>query len=108
MNWKNLLILIILLILFFIIIEITKLNTRGNCAKPYIEYRYVPRSFKDEQEEPVSIEDIFGVMFSKPSPWMISRGINQSGRQHLINTGFVGREFKVDDKTFGEKVKLKY
>jgi len=106
MNWKNLLILIILLILILIGIEITKVNTRSKCQKPIIEYRYVPRSFKDEQQEPVSIEDIFGVMFSKPSPWMISRGINASGRQVLLNTGFRNREFKVNGKTFGERPKI--
>lgn len=101
MNWKNLSILIILLIIFLIITEIIKFQTMRKCPKPVIEYRYVPRSFKHEQEEPVSIEDIFGVMFSKPSPWMIINGINATGRQ--INTGFKGREFKVNDKTFGER-----
>jgi hypothetical protein len=101
MNWKNLFILIILIIIFFIVIEITKINTKKQCPLPVIEYRYVPRTFKDEQEEPVSIEDIFGVMFSKPSPWMISRGIRATGRQ--VDTGFGGREFKVGEKTFGER-----
>jgi hypothetical protein len=106
MNWQNLLILMILLILFLIIIEITRLNTYKKCPKPIIEYRYIPRTFKDEQEEPISIEDIFGIMFSKPSPWMISRGINNTGRQHLINTSFTNREFKIDGKTFGKRSKL--
>jgi len=105
MNWKNLLIIIIIFILFLIVIELTQLNTKKKCPKPLIEYRYVPRSFKDEQEEPVSIEDIFGIMFSKPSPWMISRGINATGRQMLINTGFTGREMIVDKKKFGERQK---
>jgi len=103
MNWQNLLIIIILLILFLIVIELTRLNTSKKCPKPIIEYRYVPRSFKDEQEEPVSIEDIFGIMFSRPSPWMISHGINENGRQALVNTGFTNREFKVDDKIFGAR-----
>ena len=103
MNWKNLMTILILLIIFLITIEITKINTKRSCPLPVIEYRYVPRSFKDEQEQPVSIEDIFGVMFSKPSPWMVSRGIRETGRQ--IDTGFKGREFKVGNKTFGEKPK---
>jgi hypothetical protein len=105
MNFKNLFVLIIIFILFLIVIELTRLNTRKKCPQPIIEYRYVPRSFKDEQEQPVSIEDIFGIMFSKPSPWMISRGINETGRQQLINTGFIGREMIVDKNKFGERPK---
>ena len=101
MNWQNLFILIILLILSLIIIEIIKLNTLKKCPKPVIEYRYVPRSFREEQEQPVSIDDIFGIMFSKPSPWMISRGIRETGRQ--INRELKNTDFKVNGKTFGER-----
>lgn len=39
---------------------------------PRVEYRYIPRTFKEEQEEPVKVSEIFEDMFSKPNVWPIS------------------------------------
>ena len=69
-----------------------RLNTMKKCPKPYIEYRYVPRSFKEEQNERVPIEDIFNKMFAYPSPWMISKGIGITDKR---DTGLGGRKLKV-------------
>lgn len=65
----------------------------SKCPKPFIQYKYIPRSFKDEQEEPVPIVDIFNSMFSQPSPWMMSRGIGLTDRR---NTTLAGRQMKAD------------
>ncbi len=92
MNIQKLIGLIILIVLLFIGYEIIRLNTLKKCPKPYIEYRYVPRSFKDEQDEPVPIDDIFNKMFAKPSPWMMSRGIGLNDRR---DTGLANRKMKV-------------
>jgi hypothetical protein len=81
MNFQKLIGLIIGIIILLIIYEMIRLNTIKKCPKPYIEYRYVPRSFKDEQDEPVPIADIFNKMFSKPSPWMMSKGIGINDRR---------------------------
>jgi len=102
MNWKNLMILIFLIIIILIIIEVTKLTTERKCQTPTIEYRHIPQTFKDEQEQQVSIDDIFGIMFSKPSPWMITRGIRENGRQ--LDTSLGGRDFTFDNKKFGKEV----
>ena len=92
MNWINLVIIMIIIIIILIGYEFVKYNTLKQCPKPVIEYRYVPRSFKDEQEERVPIEDIFKKMFANPSPWMISRGIGLTDKR---DTGLAGRELKI-------------
>lgn len=81
MNTQKLFGLIILIILLFIIYEIVRIRTLHKCPKPSIEYRYVPRSFKDEQEEPIPIDDIFNKMFANSSPWMVSKGISLTKRR---------------------------
>jgi len=91
MNINKLMITIILILVALIIYQIIKQTTLKQCPKPHVEYKYVPRSFRDEQEEPVSIEEIFNKMFAKPSPWMMSRGIGLTDRR---NTSLIGREFR--------------
>jgi hypothetical protein len=92
MNFQKIIGLIIGIILLLIIYEIIRIGTLKKCPKPYIEYRYVPRSFKDEQDEPVPIADIFNKMFAKPSPWMMSRGIGINDRR---DTGLANKKMKV-------------
>jgi hypothetical protein len=92
MDFQRLVILIIGIIILLIIYEIIRLRTMTKCPKPYIEYRYVPRSFKDEQDEPVPLDDIFNKMFAKPSPWMMSRGIGTNDRR---DTGLANKKMKV-------------
>ena len=92
MKWKNLFILFMFVIIALIIYEVVRLRTLKQCPKPIIQYRYVPRSFKDEQDEPIPVEDIFGKMFSHPSPWMISRSIGLTDKR---DTGLGGRKIKI-------------
>ena len=64
-------ILILLLIGFFlIVIDTTKMYYK--CPPNKIEYRYIPRSFEDEQNSIIPIKTIFGKMFDNPSPWINS------------------------------------
>lgn len=88
MNLKNLLIIIIVAILIKIIFELHRFNVLKTCPKPYTEYRYVPRTFKEQQDNPVPLEDIFDSMFAKPSPWMMSQGI---GARDRLDTKLKGR-----------------
>lgn len=76
------------IVLIFIVYEIIRIKTFNQCPKPYVDYRYVPRTFKDEQNEPIPIDDIFNSMFAKPSPWMMSRGI---GARSRLDTRLDGR-----------------
>lgn len=88
MKSQKIIIIIIVIIIAIITYEIIRLKTITKCPKPIIEYRYVPRTFKDEQNEPIPIDDIFSAMFAKPSPWMMSRGI---GARSRLDTKLDGR-----------------
>jgi hypothetical protein len=72
---NNILLFLIYFIVILVVIELVKLNTLTKCPKPLIEYKYIPRTFQEEQEEPVIIQDLFSDMFNKSSPWMLSRNI---------------------------------
>ena len=36
------------------------------------EFKFIPRSFKEEQESPVPLMDIYSKLFNDPSPWVNS------------------------------------
>ena len=66
MNSIALLILIIGII--FIIVGYNKSTEK--CPSPKIEYRYIPRTFYDEQVSPVNVKDIFGDLFEGEDSWL--------------------------------------
>jgi len=47
-------------------------NNRNNNNKqhPKIIYKYVPRTFEEEQEDRASIDQMFSKMFNRPSVWV--------------------------------------
>lgn len=69
-NIKLLFIFILLLAGVFIIIDVTKMYYK--CPLNKIEYRYIPRSFSDEQDQMIPVKSIYGKMFENPSPWINS------------------------------------
>lgn len=69
-NMELLLALILIFAGIFIVIDVTKMYYK--CPPNKIEYRYIPRSFNDEQDNIVPIKSIFGKMFENPSPWVNS------------------------------------
>ena len=52
----------------FITIGYVKTNMR--CPPPVIKYQYIPRTFEEEQNNPVPLMSVYGTMFDKNSPWM--------------------------------------
>ena len=50
------------------------ITSRQVCPPPKVEYRYVPRTFVEEQQEPVPVTQIFAKMFVEPSPWIRHSG----------------------------------
>jgi len=40
------------------------------CPPPRVEYRYIPRTFEDEQNDPVKVTKLFRNMFEEPTPWI--------------------------------------
>ena len=69
---KGILIIFLIFGIILIIIEVTKLDSCQN-VKSKVIYKYIPRSFEEEQNEPVYPSTVFATMFSSPSQW--DRGI---------------------------------
>lgn len=68
----------LLLILLFIGILFTSIGyvkSENSCPAPIIEYRYIPRTFQEEQDNPTKVTEIFGTMFDNQSPWISDRTI---------------------------------
>lgn len=63
---------IVLLLLFvgIIILVIGYVNQLKKCPPPKVEYRYIPRTFTDEQNDPVRVSQLFRNMFEEPTPWL--------------------------------------
>ena len=62
-----------------------------NQQKETIIYRYIPRSLREEQEEPVYVSDIFEKMFSQQFPWVSSSQDLDVRKVEAINKYFVSQ-----------------
>ena len=62
---------LILLLLFIGILFTSVGYTKSlySCPSPIVEYRYVPRTFQEEQNNPTKVSTIFQTMFENSSPW---------------------------------------
>lgn len=56
----------IIIFIGLIIVYIAYDNGNKVC-KPTIEYRFIPRTFQEQQENPVKVSDIFIDMFNAPN-----------------------------------------
>lgn len=73
----------------FIIIELVR--TQQKCPKQEIIYRYIPRSFDEEQLEPVYVTDIFKTMFTQETPWIGNVNDLDTRKREAINQYFVSQ-----------------
>jgi len=39
------------------------------CPPPKVVYKYIPKTFEEEQNNPVKVSQIFADMFEEPTPW---------------------------------------
>lgn len=67
-NIKTIMVIITVFGILLIIIDLAKMTK--SCPPDKIIYRFVPRTFKEDQDSPIPIKDIFGSMFDNPSPWI--------------------------------------
>ena len=83
--------LLILLIVGIVLITISLARSAKECPKPQTIYRYVPRTFDEEQDQPVYPSQIFATMFTSPEPYI--RGIyNYDNRkQELVNEFYISQ-----------------
>lgn len=62
--------LLVLLLTGFVFIAIGFVKANRNCPPRKVEYRFVPRTFVEEQESPVPVTDIFAKMFFESTPFI--------------------------------------
>lgn len=53
-----------------ILVVIGYVQSENRCPPPRVEFRYVPRTFEQEQSVPTPILSVFGNMFANRDPWM--------------------------------------
>lgn len=85
---------LILLIIFFLGILSMAISIAKNsqvCQNEKIIYKYIPRTFEEEQNEPVFVSDIFRTMFSQQSPWVRSMNAIDTRKNEAINKYFISQ-----------------
>jgi len=86
-SYRSILTLVIFIAIIFITIAILRSNYQ--CPKQKVVYRYLPRTFEQEQSEPVYVSDIFNTMFSQPSVWTTSINQLDADKTDSINKYFI-------------------
>jgi hypothetical protein len=89
MKYKEILIFLLFLGIIFVIVDIIKATYK--CKKEKVIYRFLPRTFEEEMENPVSVTDMFATMFSQPSPWIGSIGTYKKKKQESVNKYFISQ-----------------
>lgn len=88
---KAVIILIIFLGILFVTIEVTKIKAGLYAKEDRVIYRYIPRTFEEEQLDPIPVSDIFETLFSQPSPWLGSIRTYDRRKQENVNQYFVNQ-----------------
>jgi hypothetical protein len=87
--FNNILIILMIVGLVCAVVSLTKeLSTQ---PEQIIEYKYIPRTFQEEQDNPVYVSDIFKDMFDKPSPWVASINNIDYQKKQEINNFFISQ-----------------
>lgn len=71
-------------------IAIGYVNQLRKCLPSKIEYRYIPRTFQQDQDDPVKVSELYHTMFTEPTPWI--RGVvDTSSRLSEANRYFISQ-----------------
>ena len=71
---KNIFLIFIFIGILMIIVDYVKKSTESKCPQNKIIYKYIPRSFKEQQEDPIMVSEVFDDLFKQPTPWISSIG----------------------------------
>jgi hypothetical protein len=82
---------IILIFIGILCVTISIVKHEQQCPQNQIIYKYIPRTFDEEQDEPVYVSDIFATMFSQQSPWIKSLTDVDFRRTEAINKYFASQ-----------------
>ena len=89
--YKPIILMFIFMGILFVAIDITRIKSGTSDKAAQIEYRYIPRTFEEEQNDPLYVSEIFETMFSQPSPWILSVRDYDQRKQEQINAYFVSQ-----------------
>lgn len=87
--YRTIIILIFMVGLTFIMAGIAKNKLMPPETYDKIIYRYIPRTFEEEQRDPPLVSDIFETMFSQPDPWVTSMRYYDVRKQENVNKYFI-------------------
>lgn len=75
---------ILLLLIGIILVAVGYVKSNQSCPPPVVEFRYVPKSFEQEQDVPTPVLSLFGKMFENSSPWMTTQGYTSNWNERKI------------------------
>lgn len=86
---KYVMLLILFIGILFIVVGLVKDTTE--IPKTKIIYRYLPRTFEEEQNDPIYVTDIFKTMFTQQSPWVSSSNDIDVRKSEAMNKYFISQ-----------------
>lgn len=75
---------------FCVIIDMLRLNR--TCPPAKTVYKYIPRSFDQEQDNPLRPSQVFGKMFTAPDPWISGVGVDTTKPRRSYNEFWISQE----------------
>lgn len=81
----------IIIFIGILLITIAIVKNEQQCPQQQIIYRYIPRTFDEEQAEPVYASDIFRTMFEQQSPWVASITDLSARKREAVNNYFISQ-----------------
>ena len=89
--YKKVFIFVIIVGIILLIVDISRSTVK--CNQNETTYRYIPRTYDEEQKEPVFVTDIFKTMFSQPGVWEAGLGARQEEDRKVeqINKFFISQ-----------------
>ena len=75
----------IIFIIGIIFITIGYTQNYNKCPPPQIEYRYIPRSFYEEQITSMNLKNFYSDVFNQPSTWSTYPFNNKSAMYNKNN-----------------------
>ena len=80
----------ILTFMGIISIAVGYVNQLKKCPPSKIEYRYIPRTFQEDQNNPVKVSQLYHTMFTQPTPWIREMSENPS-KNNELNRYFISQ-----------------
>lgn len=83
--------LLIILIIGIFLIYVAFRTSEKSCPPPRVEYRFIPRTLKEEMENPVKVSEIFNSMFNNPTVFLGRDIGNRRIRSDNINKNLISQ-----------------